>query len=465
MKNLSLTKIINFTGASLLHGNKKTKIEEIVIDSREVKKNFLFIAIIGENQDGHKYLEDAVAAGAAAVIVDREIKDDYLKKSNTAVLKVKDTTKALQDIAHNYRKTFKDLKVIAVTGSAGKTTTKDLIYSVLKEKYNCLKTEGNYNNHIGLPLTLLRLNGQEDFAVVEMGMSALGEIDLLAKIAEPEIGVITNVAAAHLKQLGSLENIARAKGELLDNLGKKDTAILNYDNPYTKKMGEKLSSKVIYFGFEKGADLQAKSYIYEQEKNILKFSIKYRNNFYNFKFNKAGKHNVYNAMVALIIAFENQLQISEIQKGLLKAEFSSLRMEFVELNNKAKIINDSYNANPLAVKAALDVLAETKGKRKIAVLASMLELGNKSSKKHREIGSYAAEKNLDFLITIGEKGAEIAAGAKTKMEPEKIIVLETNKEAIDFLAAEIKKDDLILIKASRGNKLEEIVLGLENKEL
>src|SRR6056297_231152 len=247
MQNLSLQKIIDFSGAELIQGDNDLIIEEIVIDSREVKNNFLFIAIIGENQDGHQYLEDTVKNGATALIVDREIKNDFIKNNEISILKVDNTTKALQDIAHNYRMTFEDLKVIAVTGSAGKTTTKDLIYSVLSQKYNCLKTVGNYNNHIGLPLTLLQLTAEKKFAIVEMGMSALAEIDLLAKIAVPDLGVVTNVAAAHLKQLGSLENIAKAKKELIDNLSSSDTAVLNYDNLYTRKMGKDSKAEVLYF--------------------------------------------------------------------------------------------------------------------------------------------------------------------------------------------------------------------------
>lgn len=464
MQNLDLKKIINFSDAELQQGSRKIKIKEIVIDSREVKKDYLYIAIIGENKDGHQFLEEAAKNGAAAVIVDRDLKSNYIRNSNIAVLKVKDTTKALQNIAHNYRKTFKKLKLVAVTGSAGKTTTKDLIYSVLSQKYHCLKTKGNYNNHIGLPLTLLRLTGKEDFAIVEMGMSNLGEIDLLAKIAEPDIGVVTNVAEAHLKQLGSLENIAKAKRELIDNLSETGTAVLNYDNQYTRKMGENHTAEVIYYGFKAGADLRTVNYIYDKEKEILKFNIIYKNNKYSFEFYKAGKHNIYNAMAALVIGIENGIPVSKIQEGLLNAKFSSLRMEFIELKNGAKLINDSYNANPLAVRAALDTLAARKAERKIAVLGSMLELGNQSNKKHQEVGEYAAAKSLDLLITIGKKAAEIAVGAEQEMASTKIISLANNKETSDFLSAEIKSGDLILIKGSRANKLEEIVAELKIKE-
>jgi len=460
MQNLKIKEIINFSKAELIRGSDDLIIEEIVIDSREVESDYLFVAIIGENQDGHQYLEDAVKNGASALIVDRELESDFIAESNVAVLKVEDTTKALQTLAHNYRMSFKDLKVIAVTGSAGKTTTKDLIYSVLSQKYNCLKTEGNYNNHIGLPLTLLRLTGAVEIAVVELGMSNLGEIDLLSKTAVPDFGVVTNVAAAHLKQLGSLENIAKAKKELIDNLTESDTAVLNYDNFYTKKMGEEITADVFYFGFESGSDLQALSYRYDSSAEMMNFSLSYQNKKFNFKFNKAGKHNIYNAMAAVLIAFRLNLNTSEIQEGLLKAEFSSLRMEFIKLNNGVEIINDSYNANPFAVKAAVDVLIDKKAERKIAVLASMLELGKSSIEKHQEIGKYAAAKGLDVLITIGQEAAEIAVGAEEVMDSNNIFSLDNNNQCINFLKQEMKNGDLILIKGSRANRLEEIVAEL-----
>lgn len=459
MNNLHLRKVIEYSSAQLIKGKQDKIIREIVIDSREVKEAYLFIAIIGEKQDGHKYLKEAVKNGASAVIVDRNIENEFILNSGVSILKVKDTTLALQNIAHNYRKSFNKLKVIAVTGSAGKTTTKDLIYSLLSQKYNCLKTDGNYNNHIGLPLTLLRLTGTEGFAIVEMGMSALGEIELLTKIAEPDIGVITNVAAAHLKQLGSLDNIAKAKKELIDNLDDDAIAILNYDNHYTNKM-IKSRNKTISFGFKSDADIQARDYNFNREKNILTFTLLYNAKNYSFKFNKAGKHNIYNVMPAVIIALEHGISRNEIQKALLNIDFSSLRMEIINLQNGAKIINDSYNANPLAVKAALNVLTELKGERKIAVLASMLELGAKSSKKHKEIGEYAGRKDLDILITIGKKARDIAVGAEKSKQIKKVVTLENNQQCIEFLKQEAKKDDLILIKGSRSNKLEEIAVAL-----
>lgn len=461
MQNLTIEKIRKYSGAELLQGDPEKIINNIVIDSREVKAGSLFIAIIGENQDGHSYINDAVDNGAAAVIVDRDLKLDR----DLSVLKVNDTTRALQDIAHKYRKQFPDLKVVAVTGSAGKTTTKDMIHSLLAQKYNCLKTSGNYNNHIGLPLTLLDLSGKEDFAVLEMGMSGFGEIKLLAEIAEADYGVVTNVGAAHLKQLGSLENIANAKKELIDSLNKNNTAVLNYDNQYTKKMGENCSAKVIYYGFDSSADLKTINFNFDKKNSILDFEINYKNQSYNFYLDKPGKHNIYNAMAAAVVALENDLKEEEIQKGLLNLEFSSLRMEIKELGNGSKIINDSYNANPLAVKAALDVLIEMEGSRKIAVLASMLELGKQSKSAHQEIGNYAAQNGVDLLITVGDKAAMIAQGAESKLGADNIISIKNNKGCIEYLAENLRKNDLVLVKGSRANKLEEIVEALINKEL
>ena len=461
MQNLTIKKISKFSGAEIVQGNPEKIIKNIVIDSREVKADSLFIAIIGENQDGHSYLEDAVDNGAAAVIVDRELE---LNNNDLSILKVKDTTRALQKIAHNYRKQFSDLKVVAVTGSAGKTTTKDMIYALLSQKYNCLKTSGNYNNHIGLPLTLLNLSGKEDFAVLEMGMSGFGEIKLLAEIAEADYGVVTNVGAAHLKQLGSLENIAIAKKELIDSLDENNTAILNYDNQYTRKMGENCRARVIYYGFDSTANLKTLNFDFDKENSVLDFEINYKNKSYNFYLDKPGKHNIYNAMAAVAVALENNIKKEEIQKGFLNLEFSSLRMDINQLSNGAKVINDSYNANPLAVKAAIDVLIEVAGKRKIAVLASMLELGEQSKKAHQEIGNYAAANGVDLLITVGDKAKMIAQSFQSRLGADSVISLENNKECIDYLTENLLKNDLVLIKGSRANKLEEIVDALKNKE-
>jgi len=464
MQNLSLEKIIDFSGAELLQGDTNLVIKEIVIDSREVNINSLFIAIIGENQDGHQYLEDAVENGAAALIVDREIENDFINDTNISILKVDNTTKALQDIAHNYRMSFDNLEVIAVTDSAGKTTTKDLIFSVLSQKYKVLKTQGNYNNHIGLPLTILSLNGNEDIAVLEMGMSGFGEIKRLAEIASPDLGIITNVGPAHLKQLGSLENIAAAKKELLDELDASSHAVLNYDNKYTRDMAQNFPGQVTYFGLKEGADIRAVNINYKADQELQEFEMIFKGDKYEFYIEKAGKHNIYNALAAAAAAFRYGLSSGEIQKGLLNIDYSSLRMEVIKIKNNISIINDTYNANPISVKAAVDVLKDFRGERKILVLASMLELGKESLSAHREIGRYTAEKGIDILIAVGKKAFSTAAAAEEAgMRKKCVRRAENKKEAVKILKNMLQKEDTLLIKGSRANKMEKITKELNDK--
>ncbi|MFW6280952.1 MAG: UDP-N-acetylmuramoyl-tripeptide--D-alanyl-D-alanine ligase [Halanaerobium sp.] len=460
MKNISLKEIKKAASASLIRGDLNKNIKEIKIDSREIESGDLFIAIIGENQDGHIFLKSAVENGAAAVIVSREVE----LPEDVSILKVNDTTRSLQDIAGYYRRKYKDLKVIAITGSAGKTTTKDMISAVLSEKFSTLKTEGNYNNHIGLPLTLLKLNGSEDFAVLEMGMSGFGEIKLLSEIALPDAGIITNVGAAHLEQLGSLENIAKAKKELVDSLDESAAAFLNYDNKFCRKMGSDFEGRIIYFGFEKGADLRVRDYKFNKNQLRQDFKLEYKNKFYDFYIKKPGKHNIYNALSAVGVGFEYNMEAEDIQKGLLEAEFTALRMETIRLDNQRVLINDCYNANPLSVRAAVDVLSDFPGKRKIAVLASMLELGKESKAAHKNIGNYIYEKNIDILLTVGKKAEMIAAGAEDSgMNSKKIFSFNSNNEAAEFLMSESREKDIILIKGSRANEMEKISEKLISK--
>jgi UDP-N-acetylmuramoyl-tripeptide--D-alanyl-D-alanine ligase len=460
MENISLKEIKKATSAYLIRGDLDKNIKEIKIDSREIESGDLFIAIIGENQDGHIYLKSAVESGAAAVIVSREVE----LPEGISILKVNDTTRALQDIAGYYRRKYKDLKVIAVTGSAGKTTTKDMISAVLSEKFSTLKTEGNYNNHIGLPLTLLKLNGSEDFAVLEMGMSGFGEIELLSEIALPNAGIITNVGAAHLEQLGSLENIAKAKKELVDSLDESAVAFLNHDNKFTRKMGNAFEGKIIYFGFEEGADLRVVDYSFNKDQLRQDFKLKYKDKFYDFYIKKPGKHNIYNALSAVGVGFEYNIGAEDIQKGLLEAEFTALRMETISLDNQRVLINDCYNANPLSVRAAVDVLSEFPGGRKIAVLASMLELGKESKAAHKNIGNYIFEKNINILLTVGKQAEMIAVGAEEAgMKSKNILSFKSNDEAAEFLMSENRKRDIILIKGSRANEMEKISEKLFSK--
>ena len=451
MEELSIKKIREAVGGKIVQGNPEAKIKNVCIDSRILKEEDLFIAIIGERFDGHSFLEEAVNKGAKAVIVDRSIKP----YPNLSIIRVKDTTKALQDLAHYNRMRYKDLKVIGVTGSVGKTTTKDMLAWVLKQKYKVLKSEGNYNNHYGLPLSLLSLKGDEDIAVLEMAMSNLGEIKKLAEIAKPEIGVVTNVGQAHLENLDNVANVAEAKKELIEGLPEKGLAVLNYDNEYVRKMDSAFTGKkIIYYGLKDNADIYA-SNIKHNDKNI-KFDLFYNDEEKNIVINKPGEHNVYNALAAISIAREFNVDWDLIKESFKNLDFSSLRLDVREKADFT-VINDSYNANPLSMKAAIDVLKDISKKRTIAVLGDMLELGPKKKEAHFEVGKYLAKKNIDILITVGELAEIIANAAEDNMEKEKIYRVENNQMAYDILKDIIKKGDCILVKGSRKMKMEEIV--------
>ncbi|RCW51378.1 MULTISPECIES: UDP-N-acetylmuramoyl-tripeptide--D-alanyl-D-alanine ligase [unclassified Halanaerobium] len=461
MQELNIRQIKEAVNGKIIQGNPKSLITDISIDSREVMPGDLFIPIIGKNNDGHNFIEEAVDNGAEAVIVDRAVKS----YPHLAIILVKDTTCALQDLAHYYRMRFFDLEVIGVTGSAGKTTSKDMIAAVISEKYDVLKTGGNYNNHIGLPLTLFKLSGKEDFAVLEMGMSGLGEIKLLSSIAFPKYGVVTNVGPAHLKQLGSVTKIAEAKSELIESLPKDGIAFLNYDDNNTRKMAANFSGRTVFFGCQAGADYQVikSEYIIKESRHY--FTVLNSNKKYIFYLRKPGQHNIYNALPAVAIGFELGLSKKEIQNGLNRVKYSPLRMDIFELKNKSIIINDTYNANPLSMRAALDVLSDLKGKRKIAVLGGMLELGERTRSAHLRIGDYLYQQNYDILLTVGHPADIIAEGAlEAGMYEDNVILCSGNRETAEHLLHIISADDLILIKGSRANKMEEIVDILREQE-
>lgn len=461
MLPLSINEIKDAVSGKLLQGNGSDKIEEISIDSRTLASGSLFIAIIGEKFDGHSFVKDAVKKGAEAVIVDRPQE----LPSDISVIMVDDTTTALQDVAHYYRKKFKNLDVIGITGSTGKTTTKDIMAGVLAQKYNILKTGGNLNNDYGLPLSLLKLTGEEEIAVLEMGMSALGEIKKLAKIAEPQIGVITNVGPTHLQNLKTTANVARGKRELIENLPEGGTAVLNYDNKYVRKMKNNFRGrKVIYYGFNKKADIFAFDIKFINNNRSLSFKIKYEDDIIKFRLNKPGQHNIYNALPAIVIGRQYNLSWKQIRDGLINPELSSLRMDIKTING-CTIINDTYNANPLSMKAGINVLKDIADGRKIAVLGAMLELGPKAKKAHLEIANYLVKKGIDILITVGKWGQVMGqAAVKEGMNSEHVYYTENNGQAAELLQHIINPGDTVLVKGSRGVKMEEIVTVIVGQE-
>lgn len=456
MKQFTATEISAAVSGELIQGQPQAVFHTVCTDTRQISAGDLFIALIGDKFDAHDFIDKAISGGATGVVVSRPV--DTGLWSGTVIL-VDDTLKALQELARFNRRHFHGL-VVGVTGSNGKTTTKDLIASVLQQKFVTLKTEGNFNNHIGLPLTLLKLDNTFGAVILEMGMRGLGEIDLLAGIAKPDGVVITNIGETHIERLGSISNIAKAKGEILDHVSETGFAILNGDDPLVRQQSARCRGRVIYYGMQIDTGIQAND-INTGNGKTQHFNVKTPVGRTDISLPLPGRHNVLNSLAAIGVGLEAGISLPDIKKGLEIATFTAMRLEITE-GKKATIINDTYNASPASVKAALQILADLgKGRRKVAILGDMYELGGRSSEGHREVGLEAAALKVDVLITVGKLANEIALGATlSDRPPAEIICLNTNAEAQIHLKKIILPGDVVLVKGSRGMKLEEIVAGL-----
>ncbi|MBM7624376.1 UDP-N-acetylmuramoyl-tripeptide--D-alanyl-D-alanine ligase [Sporohalobacter salinus] len=457
MEVITVKEFISEINGKLINGNLEAKIQQVSIDSRTINSGELFFAIEGERFDGHNFVMDALESGAVGAVVNIEKARKYNIDSDRVIICVKDTTQALQDLAKYYRSLF-DIPVVGITGSTGKTTTKDLIASVLETKFKTLKTEGNYNNEFGLPLTLFRLDSTYEAVVVELAMRGLGDIETLCQIAQLQIGVVTNVGLTHLECLGSQENIAKAKSELVESLPSGGTAILNGDDNYVRQMAAKTESKVLYYGRKSKNDLQVNRVKKLGEKG-LKFKVK--REIGNFKVNLPlpGEYNVYNALAAIGVGLEFGLNIDKIKQGLVEPSLTGMRGEIKELEDNITLINDAYNANPTSMEAGLDLLVDvgTNNGCLIAVLGDMLELGSAAEDVHRKVGETIVKNKVDYLLTVGDLAALIGQEAmKLGMDSSKVFICNNNQEINRQLLQLIKPDDTILLKGSRGMKLEEV---------
>ncbi len=421
-------------------------IENVSIDSRNIKKGDLFIPIIGANFDGHDFINIAFEKGAKACLTQKNI------KSNGLLIKVSDTKKALKDLAKYYRSLF-NIPAIAITGSTGKTTTKDIVYSVLSQKFNVLKTEGNFNNEIGLPLTIFKLTKEHEIIVLEMGMNSFGEIKRLSEIAQPKIAVITNIGVSHIGKFKNKEDILKAKTEIFEYLEKDGLKILNADDDFLYKLPK--DTNIVFYSIQNKADVFAKNIketTFDTTANITCFDKNF-----DIKLNILGKHMILNALAAIAIGNYFNIPIKDIQNALQNICLSKMRMEIINTENNI-IINDSYNASPSSIKAALDVLANF-SQNKVAIIGDMLELGEFSFKYHFEIGKYAALKNLNTIIFIGNDAKYMLKGAKENINGfnTNLYYFENKEKCFEVIKDIIKKDDVILIKASRGMQLEKTI--------
>jgi UDP-N-acetylmuramoyl-tripeptide--D-alanyl-D-alanine ligase len=417
------------------------------IDSRTVSSGEMFFAVKGERFDGHDFVAAALAQEAVAAVVRKDQLSRFADRSK--LLAVDDTLVALQTLATAVRKLW-GKSLVGVTGSAGKTTTKDAIAHVLASRFRVLKSEGNFNNHFGLPLMLLKLEPEHDVAVIEMGMSHAGEIRALAKIAQPEIGVVTNVAPVHLEYFDSLAAIARAKYELVESLPASGTAVLNADDEYVSQFGRNFKGRVITYGTNPVADVRAEN-IQPQGSAGSEFDLVIAGVRERAKLALVGGHNILNALAAAAVAVERGFKPAEAVAALATLTPSDKRGQVLQLGN-ITVINDCYNSNPKAFNAMVDALAAMPAKRRIVVAGEMLELGPAAEQMHRAAGAYAAGKKIDVLL--GVRGLAQAMVEAARRENVSAEFVETPEEAGEWLAREARDGDVVLLKASRGVKLE-----------
>jgi UDP-N-acetylmuramoyl-tripeptide--D-alanyl-D-alanine ligase len=451
---LPVWRIAEFTGA------KGEVDQELVamgysIDSRTLQPGELFIAIKGERFDGHNFVQAALKKDAVAAIVHSGARIDVDQKR---LLFVEDTLQALQALGAAARRLW-GKPLVAVTGSAGKTTTKEILAHLLAQRFRVMKSAGNLNNHIGLPLELLKLEPEHEVAVVEMGMNHAGEIRALGKLAHHDMAIVTNVAPAHLEFFNSVADIARAKYEIIESLHPGGVAVLNADDEYVSQFGRDFHGKVVTFGIRKPADVSAK----EIKSNGIagsSFQLVAGGVSEVVSLPLVGEHNISNALAAAAAALERGVSPSQIAAALATLQPADKRGQTLELGG-AIIINDCYNSNPSALKAMIDALAGMKARRHILVAGEMLELGPTSEALHRECGRHAAEKKMDIVVGVGGMARALSEEAGTAGVQSKFV--ETAEEAGEWLGRELRPGDAVLLKASRGVKLERALEALQGK--
>jgi UDP-N-acetylmuramoyl-tripeptide--D-alanyl-D-alanine ligase len=464
LENCRIKELIKAVSGKIIQGDQDCLISRISIDSRTLVPGDLFFAIIGPSFDGHDFIIEAFNKGAMGAVVCKSVsgllQSEEIDKNNV-IVEVKDTLSALQDWSKHYKDKFKTFN-ICVTGSNGKTTTKEIIAHILSQEFPLLKTSGNYNNEIGIPLTLLQLNKSHQLLVAEMGMRGLGEIKTLTHFIPPDLAVITNIGEAHIGLLGSKENIFKAKMELLQSLDKDGIAIINKDDHYFFEMSEIVKDKKVYtFSIENKSDIMARNIrIFSDEG--MKFTLEVQNDKgREIYFPLLGRYNIYNALAASAVAFALGIELGLIERGLSSFKPLDLHMQLSNFYNDIKILNDSYNASPLSVKGALETLTEVaQNNEKIAILGDMLELGEKTGFYHREIGKEVAKLSIDTLITVGQGGKIIAQSSKEEGMAEERVFSFENNEKINLakkLLNLIKPGNFVLLKGSREMKMEEIL--------
>ncbi len=462
MLALSAECIAEATAGRVIYGDVAIVGSDIAVDSRTVTHGSVFFALEGERSDGHAWCAHAVEAGARVLVVSREDAVAYAahERRGVAVVRVADTLNALQDLAAWYRGGLR-ATVVGITGSTGKTTSKDLLTAVLQDHFNVVPTLGNRNNEIGLPLTVLSASASTDVLVVEMGMRGLGQIARLAEIARPQIGLVTNVGTSHIELLGTQDAVASAKGELVRAVPESGAVFLNGDDAFSDVLALDARAPVVRYGLKADCDVRA-DHVRTDGAGCAHFDIVSADARAAARLPIPGRHNVYNALGAAAVALHLGLGIDAISEALGTAVVSGMRMELVESAAGVTILNDAYNANPSSMRAAVETLRtiETSGAR-IAVLGDMAELGSLSEIAHFEIGEAVAAAGFDHLVTVGERALRISDGARAAgMAADRVRPCANPGEAVEVLDDLLERGDVVLVKASRVMGLEQVVEGM-----
>lgn len=453
MQPLKASEVVLACRGELLSGDPETKITGVSTDTRTIKPGDLFVALTGESSDGHKFLADALSKGASGVVVSRKV------EARCLAIRVEDTLTALGDLAAYYRLKFEPV-VVGVTGSVGKTTTKEMIAAVAAPLGPVLKNEGNFNNEIGLPLTLFGLAPKHKTAVVEMAMRGAGQIAYLAKIAQPRIGVITNIHMSHIELLGSLDAIAGAKGEILDYLPDNGVAVLNADDAYFERLKARAKCRVVSFGESAGADVRAHSTGIDA-KGCCTFEVETPRGSFNVLIPVPGEHNIKDALAAIAVAEELGVGHDQIREALAGFKPPEKRSNVVPTRSGVVVVDDTYNASPASTESALKTIAMMEGGRKIAVLGDMLELGDHAQAEHIRIGQVVREQGIDMLAVVGELAKLIARGAiDAGMPISSVFEYDDSLVAAREIQEKVREQDVVLVKGSRAMKMERIVEGL-----
>lgn len=458
MEPMTIREILEAVDGKLLgeFSDLDLTVKHVFTDSRNPDPGALFIPLVGERFDGHAFLNEALEGGAAGCFTQRE-RESYLP--GKFYIKVGSTQKALRDLARHYKQKFR-IPFVAVTGSVGKTTTKDMVAAVLGERFKVLKTEGNFNNEVGLPLTLLRLNSNHEICVVEMGMNHFGEIEYLSSIVEPDVAVITNIGDSHIENLGSRENILKAKCEIFSHMDpKKGYVILNGDDPLLEPLRASLPFQSVLVGTAEGLDYRATGVESDGEKSV-RCHVRTPRSWFDVEIPALGNHMLYPTLTAAAVAEHFGMTGGEIARGVLRFAPTKMRMNILKRGDGITILNDAYNANPQSMRAAVEVLSKSGGDYKIAVLGDMFELGPFAPTLHAGVGAYLGKAGIDCLVAVGELARHIYDAAKDAMVPQ-VYWCETKEEAKPILAELVKPNSTILVKASRGMAFEELVDDLK----